>query len=96
MGCEGPSVVAGPTTVGSLVDMAGPGCVWWKDPALFSGYWRTGLAVRPGRSWGWCSPAEGWGQFPGLLAAGLTGVSGCHSLFNKTTVHLNNLESIKD
>lgn len=95
MGCKGPSVVAGPMTVGSLVDMAGSLCVWWKDPALSSGYWPTGLAVRPGRSWGW-SPAEGWGQFPGLLAAGLTGVSGCHSLFNKTTVHFNNLESIKD
>ena len=46
MGCKGPSVVAGPATVGTLVDGAGPWPSWLPDLASCRGCRFTG-------GWGW-------------------------------------------
>ena len=76
VGCMSPSLVEGPTTVGTLVCGASFWPSWLLRPASCSGCWPTGrwnqvlawLAAWLMGPWGWCQPTGGLGWVPGWFA----------------------------
>ena len=63
VGCVGPSVVVGPTTVGILAQLAARVCLEWWLPAHWGMWLGPGMTDCEARgALSWCWPAGGWGR----------------------------------